>query len=197
MKLQDLARKILKEDTWGNNPASGGSMSPGRSPTTKSPNPAYYNPRPEVEKLISNVEKSEAGEEKKLDTSVSQKLIGKNVTVKASKGSVGQTEQEYTIDVSSVDVHNLNDVFYIVLKGKERGNGKESDFYVNTNFQVKINANAEPEQQAEPEPEPEAEPAPEPANQQQAGQSKLKQFGGVIPNKPINAPSRRNIVPQG
>lgn len=196
MKLQDLARKILKEDTWGNNPSSAGSMSPGRSPTAKSPNPTYYNPRPEVEKLISNVEKSEAGEEMKLDTSVSQKLVGKNATVKASKGSVGQTEKEYTIDVSSVDVHNLNDVFYIVLKGKERGNGKESDYYVNTNFQVKINANAEPEAQETPEsPEPVAVsrgPQPQPQSQ-----SKLKHVGGMIPSKPLNAPSRRNIIPQG
>lgn len=189
MKLQDLARKILKEDTWGNNPSAGGSMSPGRSPTAKSPNPTYYNPRPEVEKLISNVERSEAGEEKKLDTTVSQKLIGKNVTVKASKGSVGQTEQEYTIDVSSVDVNNLNDVFYIVLKGKERGNGKESDFYVNTNFQVKINAATAPESNELDTTAPES--------QQPTGQSKLKQVGGLVPTKSLNTHSPRNIVPQG
>jgi hypothetical protein len=189
MKLQDLAKQILREDTWGNNPSAAGGMSPGRSPTAKSPNPAFYNPRPEVEKLVSNVEKAESSEEAKLDNNISQKLIGKNVTVKASKGSVGQVEQEYTIDVSAVDVNNLNDVFYIVLKGTERGNGKESDYYVNTNFQVKINAASE----AEPSENP-ADPAP---TKQPAQQSKLKQVGGVIPNKPLNAQSPRNIVPQG
>lgn len=192
MKLQDLAKQILREDTWGNNPSAAGSMSPGRSPTAKSPNPAYYNPRPEVEKLISNVEKAESGEEKKLDNSVTQKLTGKNVTVKASKGSVGQTEQEYTIDVSAVEVNNLNDVFYIVLKGTERGNGKESDYYINTNFQVKINADAAPEDKENP-----AEDTPEQPQQQQAGQSKLKQVGGVVSTRPLNSHPAKNIVPQG
>jgi hypothetical protein len=192
MKLQDLAKQILREDTWGNNPSAAGSMSPGRSPTAKSPNAAYYNPRPEVEKLISNVEKAESGEEKKLDNSVTQKLTGKNVTVKASKGSVGQTEQEYTIDVSSVEVNNLNDVFYIVLKGTERGNGKESDYYINTNFQVKINAASAPEDKENP-----ADAQPEQPQQQQAGQSKLKNVGGMVSTKPLNSHPARNIVPQG
>ena len=193
MKLQDIAKKILKEDTWGNNPSAAGSMNPGRSPTTKSPNPAYYNPRPEVEKLISNVEKVESEEEKRLDNSVSQKLVGKNVTVKASKGSVGQTEKEYTIDVTAVDVTNLNDVFYVVLRGTERGNGKESEYYINTNFQVKVNAASAAEDKESlgvPPPQPEQP-------QQQPGQSKLRQVGGLVSTKPLNSHPARNIVPQG
>jgi hypothetical protein len=167
-------------------------MSPGRSPTTKSPNSALYNPKPDVETLVGNVEKAEDAEKKKLDGNVTQKLVGKNVTVKASKGSVGQAEQEYTIDVSAVEVNNLKDVFYIVLKGKERGNGKESDYYVNTNFQVKINANAEPEQQEDP-----AKMAPAPTKPQAPAQSKLKQVGGMVSTPALNKPAARNIVPQG
>ena len=34
MKLQDLARKILREDTWGNNPSAGGSMTVDAQPFT-------------------------------------------------------------------------------------------------------------------------------------------------------------------
>jgi hypothetical protein len=187
MKLKDLARQILKEDTWGASPSAAGAMSPGRSPTAKSPNAALYNPKPEVEKLVHNVEQAEDTEEKKLDNNVAQKLVGKNVTVKASKGSVGQAEQDYTIDVSAVEVNNLNDVFYIVLKGTEKGSGKESDYYVNTNFQVKINAASAPEEKENPaQPAPAAQP-----------QSKLKQVGGMISTPALNTHAARNIVPQG
>ena len=183
MKLQDLARQILKEDTWGNNPSAAGAMSPGRSPTAKSPNPAYYNPKPEIEKLVTNVEKAESGEEKRLDN---------NVTVKASKGSVGQAEQDYTLDVSAVDVNNLNDVFYIVLTGTEPDSEKESKYYINTNFQVKINSDAASQEEKNP-----ALPAPAPVKPQPSTQSKLKHVGGLVASKPLNAQAPRNIVPQG
>jgi hypothetical protein len=39
MKLTDLVKKIISEDATGNFPASGGGMSPSRSPTAVSPTP--------------------------------------------------------------------------------------------------------------------------------------------------------------
>ncbi len=40
MNLTNIAKQILKEDSWGNNPSAGGGMSPGRAPTATTPPPA-------------------------------------------------------------------------------------------------------------------------------------------------------------
>ena len=37
MNLTDIAKKILSEDTWGNNPSAAAPQAPGRSPTATQP----------------------------------------------------------------------------------------------------------------------------------------------------------------
>jgi hypothetical protein len=166
MKLTDLAKKILKEDTWGNNPSAGAPQNPGKAPTAApASGETFYNVGQDFRLFVGNIEKTEAAEEKKLDEKISQKILNKNITAKASKGSVGQMEKEYTFVVASVDVNFLKDQFYIILKDKD-----ETDYYINTNFQIKVNPSNTPE--------------PE---KQEAPQSKLKSVGGVIPNKPLSA----------
>ena len=40
MNLTNIAKQVLKEDSWGNNPSAAGGMSPGRAPTATTPPPA-------------------------------------------------------------------------------------------------------------------------------------------------------------
>ena len=142
MKLTDLAKQVLREDTWGNNPSAAGAMSPGRSPTTTQPPAPATNARMENLKsrfgiFVADLEKQEDSAKHKLKTDLSQKLGGKNVTAHCSKGSVGQVEQDYTIDLVDVDVVKLKDEFHIVLKGADK-----SDYYVDIEHQVKVNGPA-------------------------------------------------------
>jgi len=141
MKLRDLATKVLNEDTWGNNPAAAGGMSQGRQPNT-TPQPAsgnvkFYDLKKDYAVFNTTIEKQEELAKKKLDTDLSQQFNNKKITARASKGSVGQVEKDYSFTVVGVDIVYLKDKFYIVLKGSDK-----SDYFVNTEFKVKIDNTA-------------------------------------------------------
>ena len=139
MKLQDIAKQVLKEDTWGNNPSAAGSMSPGRAPNANPPPPStnvkFYDLKNDYNQFVSTIEKQEEAAKKALDANLSKILGKKKITVRASKGAIGQVEKDYTITVVGVDINYMKDKFYIVLKGSDK-----SDYYVNTEFKVKIDA---------------------------------------------------------
>lgn len=141
MNLSAMAKKILREDTWGNNPSAAGSMSPGRSPTTTPPpastNMKFHDLKKDYDAFTNSLEKQEEAAKKKLDADLSQKIGNKKVTVRASKGSVGQVEKDYTFVVASVDVVYLKDKYYIVFASAD-----EDEYYVNTEFKVKIDGTA-------------------------------------------------------
>ncbi len=141
MNLKDIAKQIINEDTWGNNPSAAGAMSPGREPTTK-PVPAtgnvkFHDLKKDYNIFQTTIEKQEEAAKKKLDTDLSQLFGNKKITARASKGSVGQVEKDYTFTVASVDVVYLKDKFYIVLVGTDK-----AEYYVNPEFKVKIDASA-------------------------------------------------------
>ena len=140
MNLSNLARQILSEDSWGNNPSSGGGAAPGRSPTTTPPpataNVKFYDMKKDYGVFINTIEKQEEIAKKKLDADLSTQFGNKKVTVRASKGSVGQVEKDYDITVASVDIVYLKDKFYIVLTGTDK-----AEYFANPEFKVKIDAN--------------------------------------------------------
>ncbi len=141
MKLRDLATKVLNEDTWGSNPSAAGGMPGGRQPNT-TPQPAsgnvkFYDLKKDYNVFTTSLEKQEEAAKKKLDTDLSQQFGNKKVTARASKGSVGQVEKDYSFTVTGVDIVYLKDKFYIVLKGTDK-----SDYFVNPEFKVKIDAAA-------------------------------------------------------
>lgn len=131
MNLTDIAKKIINEDSWGTNPSAGGSMSPGRSPTAISPGPTSK--RVDISNLYKNfkleLEKHEDALIQKFEADLKKSFLKKIVTVKASKGSVGQIEKEYNVTVNNIDVRYMKDKYYVVFTGKE-GNAAESEYYL-------------------------------------------------------------------
>jgi hypothetical protein len=172
MKLSDLAKQLISEDTWGNNPSSAGSMSPGRSPTTTPP-PATPNAKMiDISNLFKNfkldLEKQEDASVKKLVDDLNKSFLKKNVSVKASKGSVGQIEKEYGILVLGIDVRYMKDKYYIVFTGKE-GQASESEYYLDDSV-IQVDDSAKPV-------------------------SSTGTTGGLEPQSTGN--TKRNILPQG
>lgn len=180
MNLTDIAKKVLKEDTWGNNPSAAGSMSPGRAPTAVQPPAAQSGNMVDISNLFKNfkleLEKQEDASVKKLADNLKKTFLKKAVQVKASKGSVGQIEKEYDITVNDIDVRYMKDKYYIVFTGKE-GNASDAEYYLDDSV-IKVN----------PAQKPTAAPA-----------SSLKNVGGMVPLKPTSqmAPTAKNILPQG
>jgi len=131
MNLTDIAKKIINEDSWGTFPSAGGSMAPGRSPTAVSPGPTAK--KVDISNLYKNfkleLEKQEDALIQKFEADLKKSFINKVVTVKASKGSVGQIEKEYNVTVNNIDVRYMKDKYYVVFTGKE-GNASESEYYL-------------------------------------------------------------------
>jgi hypothetical protein len=182
MNLINIAKQILKEDTWGNNPSAAGGMSPGRVPTATTPPPAQSGNVVDISNEFKNfkveLEKQRDTATKKLIEKLNKSFLKKQAKVNASKGSIGQVEKEYDILVTGIDVRHMKDTFYIVFKGKE-GKASEAEYYVEDS-QITVN----PVNPSSPTSQP---------------QSSLKTAGGMVPLKPTSqmAPVAKNILPQG
>jgi hypothetical protein len=179
MNLTDIAKKILNEDTWGNNPSAATPQAPGRSPTATQP-PASPNAKMiDISDTFKNfklsLEKQEDAAIKKLVDELSKQFLKKSVVVKASKGSVGQIEKEYSFPVSSIDIRYMKDKYYIVFSGKE-GNEAESEYYLDDS-QIEVDGYG---QEA-------------PTMQSSLGKG---QVGGIKYPQTMGIASKRNIVPQ-
>lgn len=178
MNLTDIAKKIIKEDTWGNNPSAAGSMSQGRAPNAVTP-PATPNAKMiDISNMFKNfklsLEKQEDVAIKKLADELKKSFVKKNVVVKASKGSVGQIEKEYSLVVNNIEVRYMKDKYYIVFTGKE-GNESENEYYLDDS-QIQVND------------------APQPTSQSPASLTR-GQVGGIQYPQTMGIASKRNIVP--
>lgn len=134
MKLTDLAKKIISEDTWGNNPASGGGMSPGRSPTAVPP-PASSNTKivdisNSYKNFKNGLENQETAAVKKFSEELKKQFLKKHVSVNASKGSVGQIQKEYGITVNNIEARYMKDKYYVVFIGKEGNESDDNEYYL-------------------------------------------------------------------
>lgn len=141
MKLSDIAKQVLSEDTWGTNPAAAAPSNPGMPVTAKSPvpqeNSKFYDVMKDFQTFTTTIDAQEERAKKDLDKTLSKSLLNKEIVARASKGSVGQAEKDYTINVVGIDVTYLKDAYYIVIKGDDK-----SDYYVNTGFKIKVNGPA-------------------------------------------------------
>lgn len=172
MNLSDIARKIMNEDTWGNNPSAAGGMSPGRTPTTVSPGLAARSL--DISNLYKNfksrLEKQEDASINKLVSDLKKNFLKKNVRVKASKGGVGQIEKEYNINVSNIDIRYMKDKYYIVFSGREGKQTQPSEYYLDDSVIQVTDA------------------AP--------SISSTGKTGGMAP-APVTSMPKKNILPQG
>ena len=179
MNLTNIAKQVLKEDSWGTNPSAAGGMSPGRAPTATTPPPAQSGNVVDISQSFRNfklnLEKNEEAIVKKFVEELKKQFLKKTVTANASKGSVGQIEKDYTITVNDIQVRYMKDKYYVVFSGKE-GNASQSDYYLDDS-QIQVN----------------------PATSSSTQQSGLRNVGGIVPMKPTPAgsPVAKNILPQG
>lgn len=172
MNLTDIAKRVLKEDTWGNNPSAAGGMSPGRAPTAVQPPAAQSGNMIDISNLFKNfkteLEKQEDASMKKLADNLKKSFLKKTVKVKASKGSVGQIEKEYDVAVTNIDVRYMKDKYYIVFTGKE-GDQSDAEYYLDDSV-IQVN--------------PVTSTAP-------SSPAAAKGIGGIVPMKPLNIVSPR------
>jgi hypothetical protein len=137
MKLQDIAKQVLSEDTWQNNPSAAAPQNPGATPNAVSPAPSqnvkFFNVMNDFNMFNTKMDAEEEKAKQELDKSLEKNLVNKQVVVRASKGAVGQAEKDYTITVKGVDITFLKDKYYIILKAADK-----KDYYINTGFKIKI-----------------------------------------------------------
>jgi len=137
MKLKDIAKQILKEDTWQNNPSAGAPQNPGATPNAVSPAPSqdvkFFNVMNDFNMFNTKMDAEEEKAKRELDASLEKNLMNKQVVIRASKGAIGQAEKDYTITVNGVDITFLKDKYYIILKATDK-----KDYYINTGFKIKI-----------------------------------------------------------
>ena len=178
MNLTDIAKKIIKEDTWGNNPSAAGAMSQGRAPNAVTP-PATPNAKMidisnQFKNFKTSLETQEDAAVKKLADELKKSFLKKNAVVKASKGSVGQIEKEYNVSVNNIEVRYMKDKYYVVFIGKE-GNESENEYYLDDS-QIQVNDATQAKSQA-------------PASLTRG------QVGGIQYPQVMGMNSKRNIVP--
>ena len=72
---------------------------------------------------------------------IMSKIGNKQVQLRASKG-YGQPEKDYVVNVSGVSIDFYYEKYVIVVKGREQGKQKESEYFVKPPYQIKILGNA-------------------------------------------------------
>lgn len=137
MKLTDIVKNIIKEDTWGTNPSAGAPQNPGASPNAVSPAPSpnvkFFNVMNDFNMFVTKMDAEEEKAKQELSKTLQKNLLNKQVVVRASKGAIGQAEKDYTITVKEVDTTFLKDKYYIILKAADK-----KDYYINTGFKIKV-----------------------------------------------------------
>jgi hypothetical protein len=137
MKLKDIAKQILSEDTWQTNPSAAAPQNPGASPNAVSPAPSpdvkFYNVMNDFNAFTTKIDAEEEAAKKELDASLRKSLLNKQIVVRASKGAVGQAEKDYTITAKNVTITYLKDKYYIIIKAEDK-----KDYYINTGFKIKV-----------------------------------------------------------
>jgi len=72
---------------------------------------------------------------------IMSKIGNKQVQLRASKG-YGQPEKDYVVNVSGVSIDFYYEKYVIVVKGREQGKQKESEYFIKPPYQIKILGNA-------------------------------------------------------
>lgn len=137
LNLSAIAKKIINEDTWGNQPSAAAPQNPGANPTAKSPAPQsdvkFYDVNNDFKLFQNTIDSQEEKAKREFNSTISKNILHKKVTARASKGAIGQIEKDYTFDVVSVDITYMSDKYYVVLKGSDK-----KDYFINDGFKLKI-----------------------------------------------------------
>ena len=103
--------------------------------------PNLYDVKPELTDFESTVSQSTSQNKTNFQNKILSKIGNKQVQLRASKG-YGQPEKDYIVNVSGVSIDFYYEKYVIIVKGREQGKQKESEYFVKQPYQIKILGNA-------------------------------------------------------
>ena len=103
--------------------------------------PNLYDVKPELTDFESRVSQSTLQNKGEFQNKILSKIGNKQVQLRASKG-YGQPEKDYLVNVSGVSIDFYYEKYVIIVKGREQGKQKESEYFVKAPYQIKILGNA-------------------------------------------------------
>ena len=103
--------------------------------------PNLYDVKPELTDFESRVSQSTLQNKGEFQNKILSKIGNKQVQLRASKGYC-QPEKDYVVNVSGVSIDFYYEKYVIIVKGREQGKQKESEYFVKSPYQIKILGNA-------------------------------------------------------
>jgi hypothetical protein len=103
--------------------------------------PNLYDAKFDLTDFESRVSQSTSQNKTNFQNKILSKIGNKQVQLRASKG-YGQPEKDYVVNVSGVSIDFYYEKYVIVIKGREQGKQKESEYFVKQPYQIKILGNA-------------------------------------------------------
>ena len=103
--------------------------------------PNLYDAKSDLSDFESRVSQSTLQNKSSFQNKIMSKIGNKQVQLRASKG-YGQPEKDYLVNVSGVSIDFYYEKYVIIVKGREQGKQKESEYFVKAPYQIKILGNA-------------------------------------------------------
>jgi hypothetical protein len=103
--------------------------------------PNLYDAKSDLSDFESKVSQSTLQNKSSFQNKILSKIGNKQVQLRASKG-YGQPEKDYLVNVSGVSIDFYYEKYVIIVKGREQGKQKESEYFVKAPYQIKILGNA-------------------------------------------------------
>ena len=103
--------------------------------------PNLYDAKLDLSDFESKVSQSTLQNKSSFQNKILSKIGNKQVQLRASKG-YGQPEKDYLVNVSGISIDFYYEKYVIIVKGREQGKQKESEYFVKAPYQIKILGNA-------------------------------------------------------
>jgi hypothetical protein len=103
--------------------------------------PNLYDAKSDLSDFESRVSQSTLQNKSSFQNKILSKIGNKQVQLRASKG-YGQPEKDYIVNVSGVSIDFYYEKYVIIVKGREQGKQKESEYFIKAPYQIKIIGNA-------------------------------------------------------
>ena len=103
--------------------------------------PNLYDAKLDLSDFESRVSQSTLQNKSSFQNKIMSKIGNKQVQLRASKG-YGQPEKDYIVNVSGISIDFYYEKYVIIVKGREQGKQKESEYFIKAPYQIKIIGNA-------------------------------------------------------
>ncbi len=114
---------------------------PNAQPQQGQQDPNLYDAKFDLSDFESRVSQSTLQNKTNFQNKILSKIGNKQVQLRASKG-YGQPEKDYVVNVSGVSIDFYYEKYVIIVKGREQGKQKESEYFIKAPYQIKILGNA-------------------------------------------------------